>query len=199
MSLRVTGGQFAGRRLRAPRGGLRPTADRVRESLFARLGDLEGAAVLDLFAGTGALGIEALSRGAASLVSVERARGAVAALRANVAALQLQFSTRVLVEDVAGAVRRLGRAGERFDLVLADPPYASGEAQGALEALVEAEVLAAGAVVVLERGSGHPSPSAAGLALLDERRYGDTVITRFTAAVPEAERPRTKAGGSPSA
>jgi 16S rRNA (guanine966-N2)-methyltransferase len=155
--------------------------------------------VLDLFAGTGALGIEALSRGAASLVSVERARGAVAALRANVAALHLQSSTRVLAEDVAGAVRCLGRAGERFDLVLVDPPYASGEAQGALEALVEAEVLAAGAVVVLERGNRHPSPSVAGLAPLDERRYGDTVITRFTAAVPAAEGSATKTGGSHSA
>lgn len=199
MSLRVTGGRFAGRRLRAPRSGLRPTADRIRESLFARLGDLEGADVLDLFAGTGALGIEALSRGAASLVSVERGRGAVAALRANVAALHLQSSTRVLVEDVAGAVRRLGREGERFDLVLADPPYASEEAQGALEALVEAEVLAAGGVVVLERGSRHPSPSVVGLALLDERRYGDTVITRFTAGVPEAEGSETETGGSRSA
>jgi 16S rRNA (guanine966-N2)-methyltransferase len=199
VSLRVTGGRFAGRRLRAPRGGLRPTADRVRESLFARLGELEGAAVLDLFAGTGALGIEALSRGAASLMSVERARGAAAVLRANVAALSLESSTRVMVADVAVALRRLGRAGERFDLVLADPPYASGQAQRALEALVEAEVLAAGAVVVLERSRSHPSPSVAGLALLDERRYGDTVITRFTAAVPEAERSGTKAGGPPSA
>ena len=198
MSLRVTGGRFAGRRLRAPRGGLRPTADRVRESLFARLGDLEGAAVLDLFAGTGALGIEALSRGAASLVSVERARGAVAVLRANVAALRLNSSTRVMVEDVVHAVRRLGRAGMRFDLVLADPPYASREAQRALEALVEAEVLAAGAVVVLERGKSHPSPYVAGLALLDERRYGDTVVTRFVAAVPENEGSGTKAGGSRS-
>jgi 16S rRNA (guanine966-N2)-methyltransferase len=184
--------------VRAPRSGLRPTADRVRESLFARLGDLEGAAVLDLFAGTGALGIEALSRGAASLVSVEFARGAVAALRANGAALHLQSSARVLVEDAAGAVRRLGRSGERFALDLADPPYASGEAQGALEALVEAEVLAVGAVVVLERGSRHPSPSVVGLALLDERRYGDTVITRFTAVVPEAGGSETKTGGSHS-
>jgi 16S rRNA (guanine966-N2)-methyltransferase len=155
--------------------------------------------VLDLFAGTGALGIEALSRGATSLVSVERARGAAAVLRANVAALSLESSTRVMVADVAAALHRLGRAGERFDLVLADPPYASGQAQRALEALVEAEVLALGAVVVLERSRSHPSPSVAGLAPLDERRYGDTVITRFTAAVPEAERPRTKAGGSPSA
>jgi 16S rRNA (guanine966-N2)-methyltransferase len=177
---------------------LRPTADRVRESLFARLGDLEGAAVLDLFAGTGALGIEALSRGAASLVSVERARGAVAVLRANVAALHLNASTRVVVGDAVEAVHRLGRAGARFDLVLADPPYASGTAQRALEALVEAKVLAAGAVVVLERSRSHPSPVVAGLAPMDERRYGETVITRFAAAVPEKDHSGTKAGGSRS-
>jgi 16S rRNA (guanine966-N2)-methyltransferase len=199
VSLRVTGGRFAGRRLSAPRSGLRPTADRIRESLFARLGDLEGAAVLDLFAGTGALGIEALSRGAASLVSVERARGVAAVLRANVAALGLESSTRVMVEDVADSVRRLGRSGERFDLVLADPPYDSGETQGALEAVVGAKVLASGAVVVLERSRRHPHPSVAGLALLDERRYRDTVITRFTAAVPETEGSGATAGGSRSA
>jgi len=159
------------------------------------LGDLEGAAVLDLFAGTGALGIEALSRGAASLVSVERAPGAAAVLRANVVALNLESSTRVIVADAASALRRLGRAGERFDLVLADPPYTSGQAQGALEALVESGVLAAGGVVVLERSRSQPSPRVPGLALLDERRYGDTVITRFTSAVPGAEGSRTKAGG----
>lgn len=198
VSLRVTGGRLAGRRLRAPRSGLRPTGDRVRESLFARLPDLEGAAVLDLFAGTGALGIEALSRGAASLVSVERARKAVAVLRANVAALRLDSSTRVMAVDVVEAVRRLGLDGVRFDLVLVDPPYASGEAKRALEALVEADVLAAGAVVVLERSRSHPSPFVAGLAVLDERRYGDTVITRFAAAVPEAEGSGTKAGGARS-
>jgi len=151
--------------------------------------------VLDLFAGTGALGIEALSRGAASLVSVEHAPGAAAVLRANVVALSLESSTRVIVADAASALRRLGRAGERFDLVLADPPYASGQAQRALEALVEAGVLAAGGVVVLERSRSQPSPRVPGLALLDERRYGDTVITRFTAAVPEAEGSRTKPGG----
>jgi 16S rRNA (guanine966-N2)-methyltransferase len=199
MSLRVTGGRLGGRRLRAPRSGMRPSSDRVRESLFARLGDLEGAAVLDLFAGTGALGIEALSRGAASLVSVERSRATVAVLRANVAALGLGSSTQVMADEVVGAVRRLGRASRRFDLVLLDPPYASGDASAALEALVAADLLAPGAVVVLERSKSHSLPAVAGLALLDERRYGDTVITRFTASAAEAEGPGAGAGGSCSA
>jgi len=197
MGLRVTGGRLGGRRLRAPRSGTRPSADRVRESLFARLGDLAGTAVLDLFAGTGALGIEALSRGAASLVSVERSRGTLAVLRANIAALGLESVTRVMAEDAVGAVRRLGREGERFDLVLLDPPYASGAPRGVLEALVEAGVLAPEAEVVLERSRSHSLPAVAGLGRLDERRYGDTLISRFTVLAPDSEGPA--AGGSNSA
>jgi 16S rRNA (guanine966-N2)-methyltransferase len=199
MRLRLTGGQLGGRRLRAPRSGVRPTSDRVRESLFARLGDLEGAAVLDLFAGTGALGFEALSRGAAALVCVERSRGTLAVLRANVVSLGVDSSTRVMAGDAIAAVRRLGRAGEQFDLVLVDPPYASEAAGGVLEALVEAGVLAPGAVVVLERSRSHSLPVVAGLGQLDERRYGDTLITRFTLASPDTEGSGTGAGGSRSA
>jgi len=181
MSLRVTGGELRGRRLRSPRSGLRPTSDRVREALFARLGDLTGAAVLDLYAGTGALGIEALSRGAASLVSVERSRRAAAVISTNLDSLGLESVSRVVVGDVCDALRRLGRSGECFDLVFLDPPYAAGEAAAALHALVEASVLAPGATVVLERGRSHPVAHLAGLELLDERTYGDTVITRFIA------------------
>jgi 16S rRNA (guanine966-N2)-methyltransferase len=163
---------------------VRPSADRVRESLFARLGDLADAAVLDLFAGTGALGIEAVSRGASSLTCVERARSTLAVLRANIAALGLEPCTRVMAADAVDAVRRLGREGVCFDLVLVDPPYASEEAGGVLEALVEASVLAPGAVVVLERSRSHSLHAVAGLRFLDERRYGETMITRFEAAAP---------------
>lgn len=181
MSLRVTGGEHRGRRLRSPRSGVRPTSDRVREALFARLGDPGGAAVLDLYAGTGALGIEALSRGAASLVSVERSRPAAAVITANLEALGLESVSRVVIGEVRDALRRLGRSGARFDLVFLDPPYAAGEAAGALYALVESSVLAPGATVVLERGRSHPVAQVVGLELLDERTYGDTVITRFIA------------------
>jgi pantetheine-phosphate adenylyltransferase len=184
MALRVTGGRLGGRKLRAPRSGVRPSADRVRESLFARLGDLEGAAVLDLFAGTGALGIEAVSRGAASLVCVERSRSTLAVLRGNLADLGLESSAQVSAGDAIAAVRRLGRAGQRFDLVLLDPPYASDAAGEALAALVEAGVLAPGAMVVLERSRSHSFQAVAGLRLVDERRYGETLITRFAATLP---------------
>ncbi len=183
--LRVTGGRLGGRRLRAPRGGLRPSADRVREATFARLGDLEGAVVLDLYAGSGALGVEAISRGAARVVFVERAPRCVSVLRANIEALGLGAVARVVRGDAPRSVERLGRAGRRFDLVLLDPPYASDEAGRALEALVASGVLEKGAMVVLESGRRHSVPQVAGLVPLDERRYGETVITRLCAPCAE--------------
>jgi 16S rRNA (guanine966-N2)-methyltransferase len=153
----------------------------VRVALFARLGDLSGARVLDVYAGTGALGIEALSRGAAEVVFIERAPQSLAVLRANLASLELGAAARILAGEAIRAIRRLGRAGERFDLALLDPPYAAGEVGRALEALVAAQILAPGALVVVESGRRHPVPGVQGLAPVDERRYGDTVITRLAA------------------
>lgn len=138
-------------------------------------------AVLDLYAGTGALGIEAISRGADAVVFVERAPRCLAVLRANLKALGIEAVSRVVADDAARAVRRLGREGERFDLLLLDPPYASDESGRALEALGGSGVLAEGAMVVVEHGKRHSVPAVAGLAVLDDRRYGDTVITRLTA------------------
>jgi len=165
---------------------VRPTSDRVRESLFARLGDLEDVAVLDLYAGSGALGVEAVSRGAASLVCVERSHATRAILLANLKSLELDSVARVIGRDVVDAVATLGAAGQRFDLVLLDPPYASDEAPRALAALVAAEVLNPEAVVVLERSRSHPVPSVPGLDAWDERRYGDTVVSRFKVAPSDA-------------
>lgn len=188
-AVRVTGGRFGGRPLVAPAGrAVRPTSDRVRESLFARLGALDHARVLDLYAGTGSLGIEALSRGAETVVFVERSASALTALRRNLETLGLDSGCappRVLREDAARAVRRLGRQGERFDLVLLDPPYASPELERALEALAEASVLLPTAEVVAEAPRRHPLPAPGGLALRDTRRYGDTMIARYG---PEPER-----------
>ena len=180
--VRVTGGELAGRRLRAPRSGVRPTSDRVRESVFARLNDLSGISVLDLYAGTGVLGVEAISRGAERLVSIERAPGVVANLKRNLGELGLLEVARVVADDVPRAVRRLGRAGERFDLVLIDPPYESDELLRALEAVAGSGVLAGDARVVVEHGRRHPVPAVTGLVVVDERRYGDTAITQLAAA-----------------
>jgi len=179
MRLRVTGGEFGGRVLRAPSKGLRPTSDRVRESVFARL-DVSAAAVLDLYAGSGALGIEACSRGAKSVVFVEQAPRCVAAIRDNIAALGIGDETTVIADDVTSALGRLSRAKKAFDLVLLDPPYASDEAVRAFDALAEGRMIEKEGLVVLETTFRQTLPSVTGFELLDERRYGDTVVARFT-------------------
>jgi 16S rRNA (guanine(966)-N(2))-methyltransferase RsmD len=161
---------------------VRPTADRVREALFAWLGSLENASVLDLYAGTGALGIEALSRGAVRAVFVERAAPVCRVLRANLAALGLQASTRVVRGDVRSELRRLATAGERFDLVFLDPPYAAAELEGALATLIRAKILAPGARVIVESSRHEPFGAVPGLVERRRRRYGDTEITQLEAA-----------------
>jgi pantetheine-phosphate adenylyltransferase len=185
----VTGGTLRGRRLKVPHGAaVRPTADRVREALFARLGDLAGARVLDLFAGSGALGIEALSRGAASVVFVERSSAAAAVVQENLAALGVAGAGRVVRAAAAAALRRLAHEGGRFDLVLLDPPYAETQvASGALRALAASGILAPRAVVIVEASRRAPPPPVPGLVAVDERRYGDTVIHRLAAAGGDSE------------
>jgi 16S rRNA (guanine(966)-N(2))-methyltransferase RsmD len=184
--MRITGGSLRGRRLRVPRVRARPTADRVREALFARL-DLEGASVLDLYAGSGALGIEALSRGAQSVVFVERSARCRAVLRENLVALALEARAEVVAADAVRALRRLSEQGRRFDLALLDPPYASDEAPRALAALARSELLPEGAMVVVESSRRRPPAAVEGLEVLDERRYGDTLVTRFRVARAEGE------------
>ncbi len=174
--MRVIAGRYGGRRLAAPPGRLvRPTADRVREALFSILGELDGAAVLDLFAGSGALGIEALSRGAERVVFVERAAAACAVIEANIAALEVPAEAFELRRcDVVGAVRAAREARETYDLVFIDPPYRHAAAWKSELASGLAPLLAPGARVVTE--SDRRSPLALGLGRVDERRYGDTVI-----------------------
>jgi 16S rRNA (guanine(966)-N(2))-methyltransferase RsmD len=143
------------------------------------VGPLQGVRVLDLYAGSGALGIEALSRGATDVVFVERVAGALETLRRNLAQLGLRDRSRVLRSDARRAIRQLGRRGERYGLILMDPPYASGEAEKAMVAVLEARILSAGGTLVVE-SSRHSRPGeVAGLERLDERRYGDTVMLRF--------------------
>lgn len=184
--MRVIAGRFRGRRLKTASGqAVRPTSSRVRESFFNQLGDLEGANVLDLYAGTGALGIEALSRGAGRVAFVERSRDALVLLRSNLDALGIGSQTeavRILPRSVIPEIGRLGRAGRRFDLVLMDPPYGAADLGGALRALAESGVLSPGAQVVVETSRRHPVEVAEGLVVVGERRYGDTVIVRLRPA-----------------
>jgi 16S rRNA (guanine966-N2)-methyltransferase len=175
--MRVIAGRLGGRRLQAPKGrATRPTSDRVKEALFSMLGEVGGAVALDLFAGTGALGIEALSRGADRVVLVERDRAAVAAIRANLASLGLAGGPAELrVGDALAALRAAREAGETYDLVFVDPPYGRArEFAGELSATLPA-VLAPGARVVVE--SDRRALAELPLAVAQSKRYGDTTIT----------------------
>jgi 16S rRNA (guanine966-N2)-methyltransferase len=168
--VRVVAGEFKGHPLRAPRGSAtRPTADRVREALFSMLGDVSGARVLDLFAGSGALGIEALSRGAESAVFVDRDPRAVAATRRNLEAVGAEAEVRR-----QEALRFLAAYRGTFDLVLVDPPYDSAaRLAGPLAERLPA-ALARNAVVVTE--SDKRRPLELPLPLTRERAYGDVRI-----------------------
>lgn len=182
--LRITGGSLRGRRFSGPKGdGTRPTAEKVREAIGSALasrGRLEGARVLDLFAGTGALAFEALSRGAREAVLVERDRGAERAIRESAKALGLDERVLVRKLDLAGRpealVAALGPVAP-FDLVFADPPYdAIDLVPPLLVALDEAGLLAADAVAVVEHATRHPPRVPPKLAILADYRYGDTAV-----------------------
>jgi 16S rRNA (guanine966-N2)-methyltransferase len=174
--MRVIAGRLGGRRLKAPSGrATRPTSDRVREALFAMLGELEGASVLDLFAGTGALGIEALSRGAARAVFVESDAGAVRALTENLAALGLGSSeAEVRRGGAVGALRSAREHEETYDLVFIDPPYRQAHDWGPELSAVLPSLLRPAARVVVE--SDRRTPLELAVEVERERRYGDTTI-----------------------
>jgi 16S rRNA (guanine966-N2)-methyltransferase len=173
--MRIVAGRLGGRRLATPRGTLtRPTSDRVREALFAVLGDVDRARVLDLFAGSGALGIEALSRGAAHATFVDADPAAVAAVRRNLDDLELHDFSDVQRGDARAFLRNAQRAGRHYDLVFVDPPYRRAAALTRDLEQGLAPVLAPGARVVVESDRRHPLELA--LTLHDERRYGDTLI-----------------------
>jgi len=178
--MRVIAGTFGGRRLKAPPGrSTRPTSDRVREALFSMLGEIGGGRVLDLFAGSGALGIEALSRGAAHAVFVERDARAAVILRANLDALGIGPDSAELRRGEALAALRTARErGEHYDLVLIDPPYADAARLGEKLPALLAPLLGPGARVVTE--SDRRAPLGLDLPIATERRYGDTSITIST-------------------
>ena len=174
--MRIIAGEWRGRPLVAPAGATtRPTGDRTREALFSmlfsRLGSLEGLAVADLFAGTGALGLEALSRGAAHCTFVEQDRIAIEALQANIATLKAEDRTEIRQQSATNTA-----VGGSFDLVLADPPYKTGFGQIALARLADAGAIAPGAWVSIETAAGEPV-EVDGFALDAERIHGAARIT----------------------
>jgi 16S rRNA (guanine966-N2)-methyltransferase len=172
--MRVIAGTYGGRRLQAPPGtDTRPTADRVREALFSILGErVRDARVLDLFAGSGALGIEALSRGAAEATFVDKAPAAIRAVAANLEALGADGT--VVRADARRFLGGASRSGRSYDLVFLDPPYRLDAALASALPAAVAAVLAPGATVVSE--SDRRAPLEIDLPIEDERRYGDTLI-----------------------
>jgi 16S rRNA (guanine966-N2)-methyltransferase len=172
--VRIVAGTHKGHRIAAPKGaGTRPTSDRVREAVFNLLGPLEGMRVIDLYAGSGALGIESLSRGAASATFVDSDPGAVRVLRENVERLELE-EAQVVRSDVLAYLRSAARRGERWDLAFCDPPYRLAHRLGAELGGLLPPVLVDGAQIVCE--SSQRQPLELDLPMVKQRRYGDTVI-----------------------
>ncbi|WP_379921088.1 16S rRNA (guanine(966)-N(2))-methyltransferase RsmD [Erythrobacter sp. R86502] len=185
--MRIIAGDWRGRKLAAPKGeSTRPTADRARETLFAmltsRLGDFEGLQVADLFAGSGALGLEALSRGAAHCLFVEQDRAAVDVIRGNIAALDALTRSRV----ETGSVMQLRAAQRPLDLILADPPYNSGAGEVSLDRLMRLGWIGPETWIAVET-SFKEDFSVKGLALEAERRVGKGKLSLLKLAAPDAD------------
>jgi 16S rRNA (guanine966-N2)-methyltransferase len=189
--MRIVSGHFRGKTLATPSGeATRPTSDRARQAVFNILEHaawskgVRAARVIDLFAGSGALGFEALSRGAAFCLFVETDEAARGAIRENVEAMGLFGATRVHRRDATDLGVRPGGDGPAFDLAFLDPPYAKGLGETALEKLASGGWLAPGATVVFERGASEPDFAVAGFAALDERGYGAAQVhfLRYEAA-----------------
>ncbi|MBI1950100.1 MAG: 16S rRNA (guanine(966)-N(2))-methyltransferase RsmD [Acidobacteria bacterium] len=186
--MRLTGGEARGRRLKAPRGlHIRPTADRVREALFDILGArIRGARFLDVYAGTGAVGCEALSRGAARVVFVERQRSALRLIRSNLGLGSWSPAAEIMAGEASGSLSELVRDGARFDIVFLDPPYDDPELPDSWR--LAARLVGANGLLVLEHRSAAATPGAGALLPHRSYRYGDTSLTVWRPG-SEAERP----------
>ncbi len=177
--MRVIAGSAKGRRLQMPpAAGVRPTSDRARETLFNVLApDISGARFLDVFAGSGAIGIEALSRGALTATFVERSRKVAAVLRANVATCGFAATSNVLVADWRTALRRLGKDAAVFDLAFFDPPYDWGHAGDCLDVLHRYDLLAPGGRAIVEHRKTAPPEAPEGWRSIRRIDVGDTAFS----------------------
>lgn len=188
--MRIVGGTARGRVIAAPKSDdvIRPTADRVRETLFNVLGQrCDGLTVLDLFAGTGALGLEAVSRGAERAVLVDQGREALTLCRENTRALGFEEKVEIVASPALEAIASLGAAGRRFELVFSDPPYRLEAAVPVLEALDRAGVVTDEGVAVIETGRDEAVPERVGrFTRIDERTFGSTTVRIFRLTSPDA-------------
>lgn len=188
--MRIISGASKGRKLASPRGhALRPTSDRVKESIFNILGDeVEGKIVLDLFAGTGNLGIEALSRGATKAVFVERANEALRMIQRNLLHCGFPGQAEIIPKEVSRAIPLLEARGESFDLILMDPPYEKGWVLRTLLTLNRHHIYHEGSVLVIEHGRREPlPPETGGWRVVKQRRTGDTIISILQAGADPQE------------
>jgi 16S rRNA (guanine966-N2)-methyltransferase len=189
--MRIISGTSRGRKLATPRSlSLRPTSDRVKESIFNILQDkVDGRVVLDLFAGTGNLGIEALSRGAKRAVFVEKGRHAIQLIQRNLAQLGFGEKSEILEKDVNRAIGILKQRGECFDLVFMDPPYQKGWIENTLMKLGSHPIYGSGSILVVEHNRREPLPHRlVGWDLIRQRRIGDTVLSFLTRLGADHER-----------
>lgn len=180
--MRVIAGTQKGRRLHGPKGpGLRPTADRVKEALFSILGNrIVGARFLDLYAGTGAIGIEALSRGAQQVTFVESNPTAIRVLHANVAQCKLDAAAEIQTCSACTFLKRQAKTAAQYDIVFADPPYQQDQLAELWPVLAGTEVITPDALIVLEHASKSAMlPANSRLNLLRQYRYGDTTLSVF--------------------
>ena len=181
--MRIISGTSKGRRLVTPRGqALRPTSDRVKESIFNILGgEVEGKSVLDLFAGTGSLGIEALSRGAKKVLFVEKSRQAIRLIQKNLLQCSMDGQSEILPKDVNRAIGILDQRGESFGLILMDPPYVKGLIQKTLLKMQRHKIHRDDSILVIEHDRREPLPKTIeGWNLIRERAIGDTIISFLT-------------------
>jgi 16S rRNA (guanine966-N2)-methyltransferase len=190
--MRITGGMASGRRFTLPRGlAVRPTTDRVREALFNILSPLSGMTFLDLYAGSGAVGIEALSRGALRAVFVERNAGAVRMIRKNLEGFGFEGRCEILAMEVGRSIKLMTDRRERFDVLFADPPYGEGLVDETLRCLSDGSLVAVDGVLILQhsRRETPTEPMPAVFSMTDRRRYGETVLSflKFKAEAGEGD------------
>lgn len=176
--MRIISGKYKGRTIKMPKG-IRPTQDKVRKALFDTLGDIEGLSFLDLFAGSGAVGLEALSQGAKEVIFVEENKRCLQKLKENLSSLS-SLGYRVIELDVFAAIKQLGQKDKQFDIIFLDPPYYKEMAKKTLQTLASYDILTATGLVIIQHFKKDNLPSRTGdLSLFRQARYGDTVLSFY--------------------
>lgn len=186
--MRIIGGEAKNRRIYSPKGShIRPTSDGIKESLFNMLQELSGKSFLDLFAGSGNVGLEALSRGAAKVVFVEKNAAMVSAIRRNLQELGFNDRYEIVAIEAAKGIRQLQKREERFDFLFADPPYERGFISEIFRCLDEGGLMSQDGLVIIQHSTREdlPGPNAGNFMLTNQRRYGDTFLSFFK--IPEGE------------